>query len=145
MAKEIKKSSANPGLDLVRFYEVTLFSFLTGNADMHLKNFSLIRNARGDYALAPAYDLVSSALVVEGDEEELALTISGKKKRLKKSDFYSAMKVSGIPDKTADNILNKFSELKQTWLAFIDQSFLSGSMKQEYKSLITSKFNQLFL
>lgn len=144
IAKEIKRSSTNPGLDLVRFYEVTLFSFLTGNVDMHLKNFSLIRNAKGNYELAPAYDLVSSALVVDGDDEELALTLCGKKKRLKKSDFYKAMTVSGMPGKTAENILNKFSGLNQSWLAFIDQSFLSEHMKQEYKKLVSHKSNQLF-
>ena len=144
IAKEIKRSSVNPGLDLVRFYELTLFSFLTGNADMHLKNFSLLKNDKGHYELAPAYDLVSSALIVEGDDEELALTLCGKKKRLRKSDFLRAMTTSGIPNKAAENILNKYSNLQNSWIDFVNQSFLSKEMKEQYCHLIESKYNQLF-
>ncbi|MEQ9304839.1 MAG: HipA domain-containing protein [Marinoscillum sp.] len=144
IAKEIKRSSINPGLDLVRFYEVTLFSFLTGNADMHLKNFSLLQNDQGNYELAPAYDLVSSALVVEGDDEELALTLCGKKKRLRKSDFLRAMTTSGIPNKAAENILTKYSKLQSSWLDFVNQSFLSKEMIEKYCQLIVSKHDQLF-
>lgn len=144
VAKEIKRRSVHSGLDLVRFYELTLFSFLTGNADMHLKNFSLIRNEHGDHELAPAYDLVSSALVVEVDDEELALTLCGKKKRLRKSDFHKAMISSGIPEKTAENILNKYAKLQSNWLEMIDHSFLSNEMKVGYKELIVSKHKQIF-
>jgi serine/threonine-protein kinase HipA len=144
IAKEIKRSSVNPGLDLVRFYELTLFSFLTGNADMHLKNFSLLKNNIGQYELAPAYDLVATALVVEGDDEELALTLCGKKKRLRKSDFLRAMTTSGIPDKAAENILNKYSKLPKSWLAFVNKSFLTKEMREEYCQLIESKHSQLF-
>lgn len=144
ISKEIKRSSINPGLDLVRFYELTLFSFLTGNADMHLKNFSLLKNEYGHYELAPAYDLVASALVVEGDDEELALTLCGKKKRLKKSDFFRAMISSGIPNKAAENILNKYAKLQNGWLDFINQSFLSKEMTEQYCQLITLKHRQLF-
>lgn len=144
IAKEIKRSSINPGLDLVRFYELTLFSFLTGNADMHLKNFSLIRDGHGHYELAPAYDLVASALVVEGDDEELALSLCGKKKRLKKSDFLRAMSTSGIPDRAAENILNKYSRLSSRWLDFVNRSFLSKEMMKQYSQLITKKHDQLF-
>ncbi|MEQ9298048.1 MAG: HipA domain-containing protein [Cyclobacteriaceae bacterium] len=144
IAKVIKRSSVNPGLDLVRYYEMTLFSFLTGNADMHLKNFSLIKNDHDYYELAPAYDLVSSALVVEGDDEELALTLTGKKRRLRKSDFYSAMTTSGLPDKTAENILNKYAKLPDTWLGFINQSFLSKEMMGQYCELVISKRDQLY-
>ncbi|MFK7952866.1 MAG: type II toxin-antitoxin system HipA family toxin [Ekhidna sp.] len=144
IAKEIRRSSINPGLDLVRFYELTLFSFLTGNADMHLKNFSLLQNDHGQYELAPAYDLVSSALVVEGDDEELALTLCGKKKRLRKSDFLRAMTTSGIPNKAAENILNKYSKIQDNWLQFVNQSFLSKEMMELYSQLIESKHNQLF-
>ncbi|MBC6399727.1 MAG: HipA domain-containing protein [Ekhidna sp.] len=144
IAGKIKQSSINPGLDWVRFYELTLFCFLTGNADMHLKNFSLIKNDHVHYELAPAYDLVASALVVEGDEEELALTLCGKKKRLKKSDFFTAMTSSGMPRKTAENILNKYAGLQNKWLDFVNQSFLSKEMKEQYCRLIASKHHQLF-
>ncbi len=144
IGKAIRQYSVNPGLDLVRFYELTLFCFLTGNADMHLKNFSLIKNNLEQYELAPAYDLIATALVVEGDDEELALTLSGKKKRLKISDFQRAMATSGIPAKTAENILNKYSKLPSQWLEYIPQSFLSTDLQVAYRELIESKHRQLF-
>ncbi|MCU0458350.1 MAG: HipA domain-containing protein [Bacteroidales bacterium] len=74
------------------FHEQILFSFLTGTADMHLKNFSLIDRPDFGYVLSPAYDMVASALVVEGDKEELELTLNGKKKNI--SFLPSEMKVS---------------------------------------------------
>ncbi len=88
IAKAILKFSANPVLDVINFYEQVVFSFLTGNADMHLKNFSLIKDPLLGYSLAPAYDMVATALVNPSDKEELALTLNGKKRKLKKERFY---------------------------------------------------------
>ena len=79
IARALLKYSANPGLDVVNYYELVLFSFLTGNADMHLKNFSLLQMPGRGYGLAPAYDLVATALVNPADTEELALTSMAKK------------------------------------------------------------------
>jgi serine/threonine-protein kinase HipA len=87
IGKTILKYSTNPGLDLVNFCEIVLFSFLTGNADMHLKNFSLIYDSVNGPILAPAYDMLSTALVNPADDEDLALTLNGKKKRIKRKDF----------------------------------------------------------
>lgn len=144
IAKEIRRSSIHPGLDLLRFYEIVLFSFLTGNADMHLKNFSLIRNDAAQYELAPAYDLVASTLVVEGDDEELALTLCGKRKRLTKGDFYKAMTTSGVSEKAAENVLNKYSRLPDSWIEFLNSSFLSKDINAEFKKLIQSRRGQLY-
>ncbi|MFA6950362.1 MAG: HipA domain-containing protein, partial [Lentimicrobiaceae bacterium] len=74
IAKAIQKYSANPGLDVINFFELVLFSFLTGNSDMHLKNFSLIKTPEIGYMLTPAYDLVATVLVNPADDEDLALT-----------------------------------------------------------------------
>lgn len=103
IAKVIKKYASNPGLDLINFFEVVVFSFLTGNNDMHLKNFSLIKKQH--YMLCPAYDLVASELVIEGDEEDLALTLNGKKRKLNRKDFEIAMEKSGLDTKVISNIL----------------------------------------
>ena len=77
IAKAINLYTSNPGLDKVNFYELVLFCYLTGNNDMHLKNFSLLKDENKEYNLCPAYDLVASELVVEGDDEELALNLNG--------------------------------------------------------------------
>lgn len=143
IAKTIKQFSSNKGLDIINFYELVLFSFLTGNNDMHLKNFSLLKAPDYNYNLCPAYDLVASELVVEGDDEELALNLNGKKKKLKKHDFIFAMKSSGMNEKSIENLFSKFRKIKDKWFVFIDASFLPEFLKTEYKTMITKKFNQI--
>jgi serine/threonine-protein kinase HipA len=142
IAKAIQKFSANPGLDVTDFYEIVLFSFLTGNNDMHLKNFSLIKTG-ARYSLAPAYDLVASELVLAGDDEELALTLNGKKKKIKRRDIEIAMQNSGREDKVIENMFKRFQKFIPKWTAFIDKSFLPHATKEEYKKLIISKGRQL--
>jgi serine/threonine-protein kinase HipA len=144
IAKAIKKHTANPGLDVTNFYELVLFSFLTGNNDMHLKNFSLLKNDL-TYDLCPAYDLVASELVVEGDDEDLALYLNGKKKKVKRKDFESAMKGAGLEQKVIENIFKKYKKLLPKWAEFIDESFLPDPMKYEYKTLINQKSIQIEL
>jgi serine/threonine-protein kinase HipA len=144
VAKAINKLSTSPGLDLVNFYELLVFCFLTGNNDMHLKNFSLIKK-QSDYVLCPAYDLVASELVVEGDDEDLALTLNGKKKKINRNDFEIAMKGGGLDIKVVENIFRKFNKLIPKWKKFIDESFLSELVKIQYKSLISRKAKQIGL
>ncbi|WP_226389699.1 HipA domain-containing protein [Penaeicola halotolerans] len=144
IAKAIKKHATNPGLDVTDFFELVLFSFLTGNNDMHLKNFSLLKR-NSEYGLCPAYDLVATELVVEGDDEDLALNLNGKKKEIKKKDFEIAMKGAGLDSKVIDNIFKKYKKLIPKWNKFIESSFLNDSMKEEYKSLLDNKAAQIEL
>lgn len=144
IAKAVFKYSVNPGLDVTNFFELVLFSFLTGNADMHLKNFSLIDNPDMGYVLSPAYDLVSSALVVEGDIEELALTLNGKKNKLKKKDFVESMARSHIDNKAIENLFNRFEKLLDKWHKFIDISFIPDELKIGYHDLIMKRFDQIY-
>jgi len=143
VAKTLKTFSTNPGFDIVNFYELVLFCFLTGNNDMHLKNFSLLKGVDLNYNLCPAYDLVASELVVEGDDEELALNLNGKKKKIKRKDFSIAMKTSGMNDKSIENVFKKFEHLEDKWHVFIDASFLSKKLKESYHDMIVVKYNQL--
>ena len=145
IARIISKYSENHGLDIINFYELVLFCFLTGNNDMHLKNFSLIKNNAKNYQLSPAYDLVATQLVVNNDTEELALTLDGKKKNIHKKHFVTSMKNSKLNDKTIDNIFNKFFRLLPSWHKMIDKSFLSQNMKENYHQLIDIKFKQIEL
>lgn len=145
IAKALRKYSNTPGLDVINYYELVVFCFLTGNNDMHLKNFSLIKSKDLKYNFAPAYDLVASELVVEGDDEELALTLNGKKKKLKRSDFSIAMKSGGINDKSIENIFSKFEKALESWYSLIDDSFLSDIFKEKYRNMINKKFKQLDL
>jgi serine/threonine-protein kinase HipA len=144
ISKAIKKYTANPGLDVTNFYELVLFCFLTGNNDMHLKNFSLLKSNL-NYDLCPAYDLVASELVVEEDDEDLALNLNGKKKKINRQDFETAMAGAYIDQKVIENIFKKYKKLIPKWNQFIIESFLPEKMKDEYISLIKRKSNQIGL
>ena len=93
--------------------------------------------------LCPAYDLVASELVIEGDEEELTLTLNGKKRKLSRKDFEIAMEKSGLDKKVISNIFRRFSEQISKWEKFIDESFLSEKLKTDYKSMIKRKAKQI--
>ena len=143
IAKAIMKYSVNPGLDVVNFYEQLLFSFLTGNADMHLKNFSLIKLPATGYILSSAYDMVATALVNPGDDEEMALTLNGKKKKIKRNDFTVAFTGSKLDAKQQENIFRKMESVKLKWFDFIEMSFLTNDFKAAFKDLIENKFLRL--
>lgn len=145
IAKTIMKYSTNQGLDLMNFYEQLLFSFITGNADMHLKNFSLINQQGIGYTLSPAYDMVATKLVNPADKEDLALTLNGKKKKITRSDFIAAFNAIKLESKQQENIFKKFEKSKPKWLEFIDMSFLSIDFKVTYKELIEERFSRLML
>ena len=138
IAKIIMLHSAYPVLDLLTYFEVLLFCYLTGNADMHLKNFSLYKPAN-EYILAPAYDLLSTKLVLPDDKDELALTLNAKKRKLKKSDFNNLLNTYKIDEKVIENIYEKYRKIVPQWLNFIDTSFLPQQMKEEYKSIIIKR------
>jgi serine/threonine-protein kinase HipA len=144
VAKAILKFSATPGLDVINFFELVLFSFLTGNADMHLKNFSLIHQPINGTVFSPAYDLVATALVNPADDEDLALTLNGKKKKINRNDFIEAFTTLGLDTKQQENIFKKMEKAKSSWLEFIDISFLNDEMKLAYKDLIQNRFSRLY-
>ena len=143
IAKAIQRFSAVPKLDMVNYWEQVVFSWITGNADMHLKNFSLYSKEQGRYVLAPAYDMLSTALVMPEDTEELALTLGGKKRKIKKEDFVASMQASGLEDKVIKNIFAKFAKVKEKWFELIDQSFLPNEMKEAFKAIIAKKLSLL--
>jgi serine/threonine-protein kinase HipA len=144
IAKAIAKYSTNPGLDITNFFEQVIFSFLIGNSDMHLKNFSLIDSPEMGYVLSPAYDMIASNLVVEGDDEELALTLNGKKKKIRKKDFMEAINRFNIHKKAIENMFNKFKSSLNNWHNFIDISFLPDDMKNSYHDLIRKRAGQIY-
>ena len=138
IAKVIAKHSYVPLLDLTDFYEQVFFSWLVGNNDMHLKNFSLYA-PKGKWVLTPAYDLLNVALVNPKDDEELALTLNARKNRIKKADFLKAMETSGIAPKVFENMVAKYQKLLPKFNEVIDMSFLDDEDKEKYKQSIASR------
>ena len=112
--------------------------------DMHLKNFSLIKKPEIGWSMSPAYDLVPTALVVEGDTEEMALNLNGKKRKIKISDFKSAMHRCHIPEKAMENIFKKFEDAESKWGEIIQNSFLPGKLKASFSKLIKVRVEQLY-
>lgn len=139
IAKTILKYSSTPGLDVINFFELVFFSFLTGNADMHLKNFSLLYQQGLGMVLSPAYDLVNTTLVNPDDKEELALTLNGKKKKITKQDFVAAMKGLNVDEKQRQNIFNKMIKAMPKWLEKIENSFLNDDFKENYITLLKER------
>lgn len=135
IAKLIRQYSSAPLLDVINFWEVVVFSWLIGNADMNLKNFSLFR-PDADYMLTPAYDLLSTAIVMPEDNEELALTLNGKKRNIKREDFEKAMRDNGMDEKSITNLFNKFKRILPRWFSIIEESFLPPIQQKEYREMI---------
>jgi len=119
VGKALLVFSSKPYLDLILFIERIIFCFLTGNGDMHLKNWSVLRNTENDYRLSPAYDLISSKLYLP-DEDESALTLNGKRRKIKLSDFRALSDYLHIDSKSFENTINKFVDLKNEIIQFID-------------------------
>ncbi len=144
IGKAIINYSTNPGLDIINFFEQVVFSFLTGNADMHLKNFSLYDRPGLGYVLSSAYDMVASSLVMEGDEEDLALTLNGKKKKLRKKDFLEVINRFDIDARAIENMFGKFKKAEEKWHEFIDVSFLPDDMKSSFHGLIKERGQRVY-
>jgi serine/threonine-protein kinase HipA len=145
IAKLILKHSASPLLDVTNFFEQVLFSFFTGNSDMHLKNFSLLEKEGVGMVLSPAYDLVPTVLVNPSDTEELALTLNAKKRKLGYKDFLQAFENSGLSKKVLDNMLELFVYAKPEMEYALEKSFVSDDFKRKYAQLLNQRYGQLGL
>lgn len=143
IGKAIGLYSANPQLDKIFYFELSLFCFLTGNNDMHLKNFSMIQSPSG-WILSPAYDLLNVAIVLPEDTEELALPIMGKKRKLQWQHFLAFGKKLGLNEKQILAARKRMLRYKSTATQLIEQSFLSEPVKMAYQNLMDARYTQLF-
>ena len=144
IGKALRAYSDVPGLDCIRFFELVVFSSLTGNSDMHLKNFSLLRHENGNYELSPAYDLVPVKVVLPQDNEELALTLNGKKNRLKRSDFDAFATSLKLTSVQADKALDRMMAAVSNNLFFaLEASHLPEDMKLAIAELVNERMARL--
>lgn len=142
IAKIIMRYSNTPKLDLTNYMQLLLFCFVTGNNDMHLKNFSLYRPLDG-YRLTPAYDLLNVAIANIKDKEELALTLSGKKTKFCKNDFLNAACTMGLEENVVLRLIASLHKALPKWQTLIHASFLSEDMKMAYEDIIMSRLARL--
>ena len=144
-AKVIKKYSSMAIFDLTELYLRLVFSFVVGNSDMHLKNFSMIERTEGsgEYVLSAAYDLLPVNAIMPEDEEEFALTMCKKKRKIKRKDFLAFAEEIGIEKITAEKLIVKVIKEKEILLAMTDDSYLTETMKIRLKELISMRINSL--
>ena len=143
IAKIIEQYSSLPQMDKINYWQQVVFSWIIGNTDMHLKNFSLYSPRTDYYVLSPTYDQVSTKIVMPEDTEEMALSLNGFKKKLLVYDFREAMYSTDITKVVTNRILSDFSKFRDKWFTCIDASFISDDQKQSYKALIDSRLDVL--
>ena len=131
--------------DLTELYLRLVFSFVIGNSDMHLKNFSMIEKAEGsgEYVLSAAYDLLPVNAIIPEDEEEFALTMCKKKRKITRKDFLSFAEEIGIESVTAEKLLSKVIKEKDNLISMVDESYLSKAMKEKLEKIILDRIDIL--
>ncbi len=143
IGRAILQHCDNALFDALRFFEVVLFSSLTGNSDMHLKNFSLLYKPGGAISLSPAYDLLPTQLLLPEDTEESALTINGRKRRIDRADFLRLAESLRLNDKQVANAFSRFSDHLDEAFQTLESGLCSQTMKQQYKTLIQERAERL--
>lgn len=144
VGRALDSYSDNTLLDKIFYFELALFSFVTGNNDMHLKNFSMIESPSG-WVLSPAYDLLNASILNPEDEEELALTLVGKKKKLKREHFVQLGEGLGLTGKQIQGAFNRIKSNTPKAIQWIDRSFLSDDMINAYKEVLEVRLSRLGL
>lgn len=143
-AKIIQNYSSRRGLDISDFFNRLLFCFVTGNSDMHLKNFSLINNVKtGEWELSKAYDLLPVNLLLPSDKEETALTLNGKKSRLMRKDFLIFSQNIELPQKAAEKMIEQIVSKKDKFLEAAKSPFISDDLQQRLCKLIEERIERL--
>ena len=137
IGKALWKHASFPGLEVLRLFERVLFCFLIGNGDMHLKNWALFRDSKGLLRLSPCYDFVSSRIYLQ--DEESALTLNGRKNRIRRSDFDALAGYLKIDPKARDKVYSSFAQKTPAWLEMVRGSPLSSPRKESLEALISSR------
>jgi serine/threonine-protein kinase HipA len=145
-AAVVERFCTFPAIERVKLFERTLFSFLTGNEDMHLKNFSVITR-RGRIGLAPAYDLLNSTIALKNPKEEMALPIRGKRSGLTRKDLfdYFAAERLQINERVLTEMIERFRTGFPRWHELIAASFLSPEKKKTYATVLAERKARLQL
>lgn len=145
VAKVVETHCTFPAIEKAKLARLLLFCFLTGNEDMHLKNFSLVVRD-GVVRLAPGYDLLNTTLVLENATEEIALPLRGRKRKLTRSDWvdYFCHERLALPGAIVDGILSDLRDGLGTWTEMIRRSRLSAARQQGYLEILRERHGRLF-
>ena len=141
----IKRYSVMPGLDLTELFLRVVGSFVMGNSDMHLKNFSLKETEPGNrkFQLSEAYDMLPVNVIMPEDKEQLALTINGKKRNIHRKEFRLLAESCGISLNAAEHMIKKICSLEKKLLKQVDEAYLSEAQKGQMKEIISKRIEIL--
>jgi serine/threonine-protein kinase HipA len=140
-AKLVQRYASAPGVEAAKLFRLMVFVWWTGNGDMHLKNFSLLREEDGNYRLSPAYDLLSTRLVIADDS--LALSVDGNKKNISRRQWMTYAERCKVTARTAARILREIAASTEDAAAMIARSALPEEMKTDYAALIRMRATSL--
>ena len=145
--KIVKEYTENPGLDMTELFLRIVFSFAVGNSDMHLKNFSLIETSprSGAYRLSEAYDLLPVNIILPADRDQTALTLNGKNRSLRRSDFLALAENCGLNRKSAEKMIDKAISMKEQYITMCEGSFLPDDYKTRLCRLVQDRAEALTL
>lgn len=125
------------------YFELILFSFIIGNADINLRNFSMLENIDNHFSLSPEYDLLSTFLVIDNEDEQMSLTINGRKNKIKIRDFDILGKSLKLTEKQTENSYQKFISKEKEIKWWIENSFLPSNQKEKLQILIDQRMKIL--
>ncbi len=141
IGRAMRQHCTFPDLDVQYLFERVLYCFVTGNGDAHLKNFSLLTQ-KDTVALSPAYDMVSSRIVIHEEDEELALTLDGRKNRITRRNLLTFAATLGVPTQLAEERIDDYAN--RPWmLERVDESYLSAEQKEAFMELIKERIARL--
>lgn len=140
-AKVIGRYSSQIGLDMAELFMRLVFSFVVGNSDMHLKNFSLVETdeASNTFVLSPAYDLLPVNVIMPEDTEEFALALNGKKTHIRKKDFFVFAEECGVSKASAEKMIAKIVSMKPKYIDMCNGSLLPDHLKERFAELIEQR------
>lgn len=145
VADIIERYCTFPLVEKLKLFRLTLFNFLVGNEDQHLKNFSLITRD-GKISISPSYDLINTTVALASPQEEIALPLKGKKRNLTRDilvDYWGKERL-GLNERTIGNVASEIELAVPGWRETIGRSFLSDKIKEKYSGLLTDRANLLF-
>ncbi len=140
--KALEQYSSAPGLDKIMLFRSLIFNFLICNNDAHYKNYSLLNTGNG-YRLSPFYDLVNTSLVLKNNNEEVALTMNGKRSNLRKEDMLSFAEYAEIPSKVIAIEFESIRSTRNKFIECISNSFLSKKNKDKFVEFYLSRYDRL--
>lgn len=140
--KTIQKWSTQSGLDTINYFKLVVFCYVIGNADMHLKNFSMLEGLDGQFAISPCYDLVSTILVIKNENEQMALTVNGRKNKITKQDFEALGNQLSLTEKQIENVFQLFVKNLDASIWWMENSFLPKEHKNKIIKTVTKRIHQ---